>query len=77
MIRGDRIMKKEKMNKEKLFDALSLEDRMKLEVAEELGLLEKIKAGGWKALTAKETGQIGGKVANKKRAYNKLKNEEK
>ena len=70
-------MKKEEINnKEKLFDALSPQEKMKLEVAEELGLLEKIKAGGWKALSAKETGQIGGKVANKKREQNKLKGQE-
>ena len=70
-------MKKEEINnKEKLFDALSEQEKMKLEVAEELGLLEKIKMGGWKALNAKETGQIGGKVANKKRERNKMKEQQ-
>ncbi len=70
-------MKKEEINnKEKLFDALSEQEKMKLEVAEELGLLEKIKMGGWKALSAKETGQIGGKVANKKRERNKMKEQQ-
>lgn len=54
-------------NKEKLFDALSPSDKMKLEIAEELGLLEKVQAGGWKALSAKETGRIGGLMTKKKR----------
>lgn len=62
-------------NKEKLFDALSPEDQMKLEIAEELGLLDKVQEGGWKALSAKETGRIGGLMTKKKRELNK-KNEE-
>ena len=63
-------------NKEKLFDAMSLEDRMKLEIAEELGLLDKVQEGGWKALTAKETGRIGGLMTKKKRELNKQKEKE-
>lgn len=62
-------------NKEKLFDALSPEDQMKLEIAEELGLLDKVQAGGWKALSAKETGRIGGLMTKKKRELSK-KNED-
>ncbi|WP_054739900.1 small, acid-soluble spore protein, alpha/beta type [Cellulosilyticum ruminicola] len=62
-------------NKEKLFDALSLSEKMKLEIAEELGLLEKVQEGGWKALSAKETGRIGGLMTKKKREL-KAKQEE-
>ena len=58
-------------NKEKLFDALSPDDKMKLEIAEELGLLEKVHEGGWKALSAKETGKIGGLMTKKKRELKK------
>ncbi|PHV70890.1 small acid-soluble spore protein alpha/beta type [Sporanaerobium hydrogeniformans] len=54
-------------NKEKLFDALSPDEKMKLEIAEELGLLGKVQAGGWKSLSAKETGRIGGLMTKKKR----------
>lgn len=69
-------MKKEQTrNKEKLFDALSPEDKMKLEIAEELGLLDKVQEGGWKALSAKETGRIGGLMTKKKRELNKQKEE--
>lgn len=35
-------------------------EKMKYEIAEELGLLERVEQFGWKSLTAKETGRIGG-----------------
>lgn len=38
------------------FEALKL----KFEIAKELGLFEKVKSEGWAALTAQETGKIGG-----------------
>lgn len=66
----------ESKNKEKLFDALSPSEKMKLEIAEELGLLDKVQEGGWKALSAKETGRIGGLMTKKKRELNKAKQEE-
>ncbi|MDF2614699.1 MAG: small acid-soluble spore protein alpha/beta type [Clostridia bacterium] len=57
----------ESKNKEKLFDALSPHEKMKLEIAEELGLLDKVQNGGWKSLSAKETGRIGGLMTKRKR----------
>ena len=42
-------------------------DIMKLEIAEELGLLDKVNSGGWKSLTAKESGRIGGILARRKK----------
>lgn len=42
-------------------------ERLKYEIAEEIGLLEKVKAGGWKSLTSKETGRIGGLMTKRKR----------
>lgn len=63
-------------DKEKLFDALSTDDKLKLEIAEELGLLDKIQAKGWKELTPKETGRIGGLMTKKKRELNKSKEQE-
>ncbi len=42
------------------------EDFMKLEIAEELGLLERVKQSGWGSLTAKETGRIGGLITRRK-----------
>lgn len=49
------------------WEELSPEDRMKYEIAEELGLLDKVKTEGWRALTAKETGRIGGLMTRRKR----------
>lgn len=43
------------------------DEKLKLEIAEELGLTEKIKQHGWKGLTPKETGRIGGLITKKKK----------
>lgn len=40
-------------------------DIMKLEIAEELGLIDKVNTTGWKSLTAKESGRLGGIMARK------------
>ena len=45
----------------------STDEYMKLEIAQELGLLDRVLEGGWSALTAKETGRIGGLLATRKR----------
>ncbi len=68
-------IEKQGKNKEKLFDALSPDEKMKLEIAEELGLLSKVQSGGWKSLSAKETGRIGGLMTKKKRELNKKETE--
>jgi len=50
-------------------DHFALEkERLKLEIAEELGLAEKIKLGGWGELNAVETGKIGGILARRLKA---------
>lgn len=55
--------------KEKKIDLenLTQEERLKYEIAEELGLLDKVLEEGWRSLTAKETGRIGGLVTKRKR----------
>ena len=40
-------------------------ERRKYEVAEELGLLDKVLEDGWRSLTSKETGRIGGIISKK------------
>lgn len=42
--------------------------RMKYEIAEELGLLDKITENGLKGLTSRESGRIGGIMGKRKRA---------
>ena len=50
------------------FAFLTKEERMKYEIARELGLLDRVREVGWAGLTAKETGRIGGLIGqNKKR----------
>ncbi|WP_231702689.1 small, acid-soluble spore protein, alpha/beta type [Desulfocucumis palustris] len=46
-------------------EAEILRDRLKLEIAGELGLLEKIETDGWGALNAIEAGKIGGILAGR------------
>ena len=46
---------------------LTPNDILKLEVAAELGLTDKIDATGWKSLTARESGKIGGIMAKRKK----------
>lgn len=42
-------------------------ERLKYEIAEELGLLDRVLESGWKSLTAKETGRVGGMLAKRKK----------
>ncbi len=46
---------------------LKPEDRMKFEIAKEIGLANKVIAGGWRCLTSKESGRIGGLVTKRRR----------
>ena len=56
-----------KKQKEIRLSELTAEEKMKYEVAEELGLLDKVLKEGWRSLTSKETGKIGGLVTKKRR----------
>ena len=50
---------------------LKTEDMMKFEIATELGLADKVINGGWRSLTAKESGRIGGLITKRKREMKK------
>ena len=54
------------MDKKKKKKELTKDDLLKLEIAEELGLADKIKDIGWGGLTAKESGKIGGIMTSRK-----------
>lgn len=60
-------MNKEKEIKAYLAGELLPEDEMKYEIAEEMGLLDKVLNEGWKSLSAKETGRIGGLMTKRRR----------
>ncbi len=62
-----------KKNEEIDLNNLKPEEKLKYEIAEELGYLDKVMATGWKSLTAKESGRIGGIITKRK---NELKNQE-
>lgn len=57
-----------KKQKEIKLNELTREEKMKYEIAEELGLLDRVMADGWRSLSSKETGRIGGLLARRKRA---------
>ena len=63
-------MKEKKITRE---DILHMEDaeRMKYEIAEELGILDKVLSDGWRSLSAKETGKIGGMITSRKKGVTK------
>ena len=58
------------MSKKKKIDLHNLtpEEELKYEIAEELGLLDRVMENGWKSLTAKETGRVGGILARRRKA---------
>ena len=56
------------MSNSKKVTRLTPEDQLKYEIAEELGLLDKVVEQGWKSLSARETGKIGGIMAKRKKA---------
>ena len=65
-------MKQKKITREEI-PSMEEKDRMKYEIAEELGLLERVRESGWKSLSAKETGRIGGLMTKRRREQEKAK----
>jgi hypothetical protein len=55
--------------KEKKIDLNNIkpEEKLKYEIATELGFLDKVLDTGWKSLTAKESGRIGGLMTKRKK----------
>ena len=47
---------------------LTAEEKLKLEIAEEIGVYDKVMTSGWRSLSAKESGRIGGLLARRKKA---------
>lgn len=55
------------------FQNMEPKEKMKYEIAEELGLLDRVMKEGWKSLSAKETGRIGGIMTRRMRGDKKKK----
>lgn len=64
-----RVLKIMSKKKEKEIDLNNIkpEEQMKYEIAAELGYLDKVMKTGWKSLSAKESGRIGGIMTKRKR----------
>ena len=60
------IKSKLKTNKE-LTPEEQLREKIKYEIADELGLSDKVDKCGWAGLTAEETGRIGGLMTKRKK----------
>lgn len=50
---------------------LSKEERLKYQVARELGLIDKLMQVGWAGLSTEESGRIGGLIGARKRRERK------
>lgn len=62
-----------KKNEKPDLKTLTGKEKMKYEIAEELGLLDRVMNEGWKSLSAKETGKIGGLMTRRTRKEEKEK----
>jgi len=60
-------MQNETLTKEEKKQLKKKIEQMKTEAAKELGLYEKVMKVGWKNLSSKESGAIGGKMSAKMR----------
>lgn len=65
-------MSKEKDFAQKTFEEMDENERLKFEIATELGLADRLLQDGWKSLSASETGKIGG-IMNRKIKENQKK----
>lgn len=71
-----KVIKAKLRSKRELTEMEKIREKIKFEIAEELGLTDKVKEGGWGALTAEESGRIGGIMTKRKKKLNLPKNKE-
>lgn len=64
-------MTKTKKTKKIDFNNLTPEEQLKYEIAKEIGVFDEVLKNGWKSLSAKDTGKIGGLMTKRKREINK------
>lgn len=62
-----KIIKSKIKNNKELTEVEKLREKLKYEIAEELGLKDKVDEFGWGGLTAEETGRIGGIMTKRKK----------
>lgn len=71
-----KVIKSKLKSKRKLTNLEEQREKMKYEIATELGLKDKVDKLGWSALTSEETGRIGGIMTKMKKKLNIPKNDE-
>lgn len=59
-------MTEKKITREEI-SKMEAQERLKYEIAEELGLLDQVLKNGWRSLSAKETGKVGGMMTSRKK----------
>lgn len=69
-----KVIKAKLKHNTELTDEEKLREKMKYEIASELGLSDKVSKLGWGCLTAEETGRIGGIMTKVKKERNLPKN---
>ena len=68
--RGQRYGRKKKDKPIDLHN-LTPEEQLKLEIAQEIGVFDKVLACGWRSLSAKESGKIGGLMTKRRKELDK------
>lgn len=63
--------KKDQILTREEIERLPENEKMKYEIAEELGLYDKVLSGGWKSLTSREAGRIGGMMTRRRKQMQK------
>lgn len=71
-----KVIKAKIKSNRQLTEIEKVREKIKYEIAEELGLREKVDRLGWSGLTAEETGRIGGIMTNRKKKLNLPKNKD-
>ena len=56
-----------KKRKEFDYEKMTPKEHLRFEIAQELGISDKIVSGGWGALSAQESGRIGGLMTKRRR----------
>ena len=59
-------MKRKKITREDI-KKMEPSERMKYEIADEMGILDRVLEEGWRSLSAKETGKIGGIITSRRK----------
>lgn len=71
-----KVIKTKLRTNQQLNEIEKLREKIKYEIADELGLKDKVEKYGWGGLTAEETGRIGGIMTKKKRELKLPKNKD-